>query len=165
MFSAKQILAIVSCIVVVFASVPVALAANENDAKSAIYSAQQQLIRCYQTFADADKAGANKANATELMRLQGILNKASVFLSKANLAFKSGDYDSAQNFATYCQQNLKGFVDAANSLKQSAEQHAYWDFMVNIIGSSVGAVSVVIGGFVVWTFLKRKYPSDGMVVR
>lgn len=165
MFSAKHILVLGFCAIVVFASVPVALAATENDAKSAINSAQQQLTTCYQTFADADKAGASHANATELMRLQGVLNNASVFLSRAHLAFQSGDYNNSEYLATICQQRLSGFVAAANSLKQSAEQHAYWDFMVNIVGSSVGAVAVVIGGFVVWAFLKRKYPSDGSVMR
>jgi hypothetical protein len=165
MLSAKRVLVVLVCAIVVFAFVPSVLAATEGEAKSAINSAQQQLVICYQAFVNADLAGASHANATELMRLQNVLNNASVFLSRADLAFQGGDYDTAQSLATTCQQRLNGFVDAANSLKQSAEQHAYWDFMVNIVGSAVGAVAVVIGGFVAWTFLKRRYASVGSVVR
>jgi hypothetical protein len=165
MFRVKQILIVVFCAIVVFASVPVVFAATEDDAKSAVNSAQQQLTACYQVFADADKAGASHANNTALARLQNVLNNASVFLSRADLAFRSGGYDNAQNFASLCQQNLSGFVDTANSLKQSAEQYAFWDFMVNVVGSSVGAVAVVVGGFAVWVFLKRKYPSSGSGVQ
>jgi len=161
MFLAKHALVVLACVIMVFAFANIAAATTETEAKSAINSAQQQLTSCYQAFADADKAGARNANATELMRLQDILNNASVFVSKADLAFQSGDYDNAQSLAIACQQQLNGFVDAANSLKQSAEQHAYWDFMVNIVGSSVGAVAVFVGGFVVWAFLKRKYAGAG----
>ena len=165
MFSVKRVLVVLICVVVVFAFVHVVAAATEDEAKSAINSAQQQLTTCYQAFADADKAGASNANATALMRLQNVLNNSSVFLSKANLAFQNGNYTDAENYASLCQQGLTGFVDAANSLKQSAEHHAYWDFMVNIVGSSVGVVAVIVAGFLVWAFLERKYASAGGVVR
>jgi hypothetical protein len=165
MFLARRVLVFFTCVIVVFAFVHIVAGATEGEARSAINSAQQQLITCYQAFADADKAGASNANATELMRLQNVLNNASVFLSKADLAFQNGNYTGAGNYASLCQQGLTGFVDAANSLKQSAENHAYWDFMVNVVGSSVGAVAVIVAGFLVWVFLKRKYPSVGGVVQ
>jgi len=165
MFLAKQVLVVLACVIFVFAFVNVAAATTEAEAKSAINSAQQQLITCYQAFADADGAGASRSNAAELMRLQGVLNNASVFLSEANLAFQNKSYDDAVNLAISCQQRLNGFVDAANSLIVSAQQHAFWDFMVNIVGSSVGAVAVIIGGLAAWNFLKRRYTNAGSAAR
>jgi hypothetical protein len=30
------------------------------------------------------------------------------------------------------------------------------DFLVNYVGSSVGAVAIVVGGYAFWVFLKRR---------
>jgi hypothetical protein len=149
---------------VVFAFVNVAVAATtETEAKSAINSAQQQLIACYQAFVNADGAGANSSNSSELMRLQNVLNNASVFLSQANLAFQNKSYDEAVSLAASCQNRLNGFVNAANSLIVSASQYSFWDFALNTLASSIGAVAVVIGGFVIWAFLRRIYVRGGSV--
>jgi hypothetical protein len=51
---------------------------------------------------------------------------------------------------------LEGFNGTADGLKSSASQAGFLDFWVNFVGSAVGAVAVVVGGFLAWLFLKGK---------
>jgi len=129
-------------------------ASSEETAALAITEAEETVASAYEAVLEAEKAGAN---VTDLL---SVLNEAGMLLSKAHLAYAMGDFDSARDFAVWCQGNLTGFVDEAEALKQSAVQKGYWDFTVNVVGSAVGAVAVVVCGFVAWAFLKRKY--DGM---
>lgn len=59
---------------------------------------------------------------------------------------------------------MSGVVVEADDLKEAAMQERYWDFMVNVVGSIVGATAVICGGFVVWFFLKRKYGKARRIV-
>jgi hypothetical protein len=134
---------------------------TQAEAQSAIATAQTELIVCYQAVANASNAGANVTS------LVYVLDQAGGNLSLADLAYKNGDNASAQ---TYANQSLNLLIQndviaRADALKSSASQARFWGFMVNVVGSSVGAVAVVIGGFVVWAFLKRKYLRVGGVVR
>jgi hypothetical protein len=126
-------------------------ASSEETAALAITEAEETVASAYEAVLEAEKAGANVTN------LLNVLNEAGILLSKAHLAYDMGDFDSARDFAVWCKGNLTGFVDEAEALKQSAIQRRYWDFTVNVVGSAVGAVAVVVGGFASWTFLKRKY--------
>ena len=128
-----------------------AFAVDEADAGAAIAVAEDRIVVCYRAVADADEAGAN---VTDLLLT---INEAGDLLSRAKLAYKMGDFDSAVDFAVQNQEKLDGFVVKADALKETAVQKGYWDFMVNVVGSMVGAVVVVCGGFVVWFLLKRKY--------
>jgi len=133
-------------------------AVDEIDAGSAIAVAEERIAVCYQAVADADEAGAN------VTALLAILNEAGLLLSSANLAYKLGDFDSAFNLSLLSQEMLDGFVAEAGVLRENAMQQGYWDFMVNVVGSIVGAAVVVCGGFVVWFLLKRRYEKTGRVV-
>ena len=132
--------------------------ASESDARSSIGVAEGRVVVCYRAVAEAGKAGAN---ATALL---AVMDEAGWLLSRAKLAYKMGDYESAQNFAVQSQGRLNGFVEEADSLRGAALQQRYWDFMVNVVGSIVGTVAVIGGSFVVWFLLKRKYGKAGSVV-
>jgi hypothetical protein len=134
-----------------------AFAATEEEARSAIASAEQNVVACYQAVTEAEKAGANTTG------LLITLNEAGALLSKAHLAFMTGDFDSANSLALQSEGKLDGFVDKANALKENGLQQGHRDFLVNVVGSVVGAVAVVFGGFVVWTFLKKRYAKTGVV--
>lgn len=131
---------------------------SKSDAKSAIVAAEERIVVCYQAVAEADKAGAN------VTALLAVMNEAGWFLSKAKLAYKMGDFDLAGNFAVQSQERLSGFVEGADSLRGTAIQQRYWDFMVNVVGSIIGTVAVVGGSFFVWFLLKRRYGKAGSVV-
>lgn len=128
-----------------------AFAVDETDARSAIAAAEERIVVCYQAVADADKAGANTTS------LLAVLNEAGENLSRAHLAYETGDFDSALNFTLLSQETLNGFSDEANNLRETAIQQQYSDFMVNIVGSIVGTAVVICCSFVVWFFLKRRY--------
>ena len=132
-------------------------AVSETDAKSAIAAAEDKVLTCYEAAAKAEDAGAN---ITELLRF---LNDAGNLLSKAKLAYNNGDFDSAFNFAVQSRDKLKGFVGEAEGLRESAMQANYEDFMFNVVGSGVGAVAVLVGGYIVWVILKRREKPRGGV--
>jgi hypothetical protein len=92
-----------------------------------------------------------------------VLQDAGLLLSKADLALKNGDYDSAYSLANQGKARLDGFIVDANSLKDVAEHSRYLDFTINIVASSAGTVAVVVGSFAVWLWLKKKYGEVGHV--
>ena len=124
---------------------------SETDARSAVAEASQRVNICYSAAAEAAKAGANVSGL--LVALDG----AGGFLSKAELALAKGEFDSASTFAHLSEERLVGFEDVAVGLRDSAEQAGNLDFAFGVVGSSVGAVLVVVLGFLLWPFLKKKY--------
>lgn len=125
--------------------------AGEAEARGAVVAAEEMVVECYEVVGGADEAGAN---VTGLLTR---LNDAGLLLSKASLAYGEGDYDSAYDLAGESLVRLDGFAVEANVLWWNALQARHWDFMVNVVGSAVGAVAVVFGGFFVWFLLKRRY--------
>jgi cobalamin biosynthesis Mg chelatase CobN len=127
------------------------VSANQSDAATAISSAQNTILPCYDAAKAAEAAGAN------ITSLTNTLNEAGSLLSQAQLAYSQGDFDAATNYAAQSQNKLNGFVSQADNLKQAAAQRESRDYLVNFVGSIVGAVAVVVAGFVIWFFLKRRY--------
>lgn len=123
---------------------------TELDARLAIADAEQRIVVCYEAIANADRAGAN--TSTLLLTL----NEAGESLSRAKLAYKIADFDTATNYGLAAQRKLDGFVAEADVLRGTALQQHYWDFMVNVVGSIVGTVVVICGSFVVWIILRKK---------
>lgn len=126
---------------------------GESDARAAVSEAQRRINTCYRAAADAAKASAN---VTDLLAL---LNEAGSSLSMAELALRRGDFDSASTLARLCEEKLVGFEDWAAGLRDSAVNAGNWDFAVNVVGSSIGAVIVLVFGFVVWSLLRKRYPG------
>jgi len=123
---------------------------TEADARLAIVAAENEVVDCYTAVSETEKAGANVTG------LLSILNEAGKLLSKANLAYSIGDFDSAWDFAVSSQEKLDGFLAEADGLRRAAMHERYLDFMVNIAGSIVGAISIICGSFAVWFFLKQR---------
>ena len=135
----------------VFASV---VWADQAGASSAISSARVQIASCVDVAREAEAAGADIAG------LALIVNEAGLLLSQAEFAFSVGDFVGAQGFAFQSQGRLVSFVSDANALRVSAEGAATMDFLVNVVGSIVGTVGVLVGGFGVWRYLSRKNRKD-----
>lgn len=162
MLSRKFVVSALIVLVVAFSvlNVPVRVFADvsETDARSAIVAAQDKLVVCYQAVANASGAGAN---VTGLIQ---VLDQAGGNLSRADLAYNMGSFSSAQSYAVQSLNLLvqSDVVAQADALRDSATQARFWDFMINIVGSLVGAVIVVCGGFVVWTVLKKRDARVGV---
>ncbi len=139
-------------------SFPLSASAQSNsNAAEAISEAQDELIQGYEVARIAESAGAN------ISQLTSKLNSAGLLLSQAKLAYSSGDYGSALSLAAETQNKLdiSFFLLETNSLKSLAEQNRMSDFLLNIVGSVLGTVTVLFGGFSVWVLLKRKYGDKG----
>jgi hypothetical protein len=142
----------------VFASqffTPITLAEVSKDraasAYQAVSKAEENVTSAYQAVSKAEESGANVSGL--LIRL----NEAGWFLSRAQIAYKYGNFDSALKFANQSQEELNGFVVEANVLKARAVNARYWDFTVNVVGSITGSVAVACCSVVVWVLLKRRY--------
>jgi len=127
-----------------------ALCHSQEDARIAIQSAESTGLNCYKAVFEAEKAGADVSSLLE------VLNEAGWLLSRARVAYNNGDFNSAYDYATNCTKMLNGLADKADSLKLEAENARRMDFLVNYVGSSVGAVAIVVGGYAFWVFLKRR---------
>jgi len=140
-------------------SVSIVLAqTSEAEAASALATSENAVFSAYQAVLKAEEAGAN------ISSLLVPLNEAGWFLNHAQIAFKSGDFDSALEYATQCQEELNGFATDADVLKENAIYEHYMDFFVNVAGPIVEAVSVVCVSLIIWFFLKREYGHAGSVV-
>jgi len=137
---------------------PAALAdANKDQAASALASAQDSVASAYQAVSRVEEARANVSSL--LIRL----NEAGSFLARAQLAYQSGNYNSTMEFAAQSQQKLNGFLADVDSLREAAIQEHYVDFMINVVGSTIGSMIVVCLSFLVWSFLKRRLNKDGSI--
>lgn len=132
-----------------------AFGASENEALTAVASAEEKITICYEAFLKADAAGA------EVSVLMTTLNEAGEFLSKAELAYALGDFDSAFDYAIQSEGKLDGFVFNAENLAETAIIENNRGFLVTVGGSAGASLLVVIGGLFVWRWVSRKY--DGAI--
>jgi hypothetical protein len=152
--------AVVLVLMLSVAAVPVRVfaVATADEARLAIDGAQAQIITCYGAVAEAESAGGN------VTELAGVLNDAGALLSLARVAFGRGEFDLALEFSLNCWGKLEGFTDGAVALRDSAARERSLDLMVNVDGSIVGAGAVVVAGWVLWVYLKRKNVKAGSAV-
>jgi len=150
--------AVLACVLLVACAPSLVHGADEHDAGLAVASAESRVVECYNFALDAERAGAD---ISELLR---VLNEAGDLLSKAELAFGVGDYDGAATYAAQCEGRLAGFEVQAQALRDSASWQRQLDLMVNVVGSAAGTVAVLVGGWLVWRYLKRKHAVAGGAV-
>ena len=129
--------------------------AEQSEAETAIASAKQQIVACYQAAKEAEAAGANISSLT------AVLNDAGNLLSKSELAYSKNEFDEARDLAVQTQQRLTNIIPEANALKESAIQQGNMDFLINIVGSIVGFFVVIGAGLAVWFLLKRRSKESG----
>lgn len=130
--------------------------ADQSSAGSDIASAQSKLIQCFDAAKAAENAGANISALTDT------LNDAGFLLSKAELAYSSGDYSGADTLAIQSQNELISFVSTANSLQSNAEQKQNVNFLLDFVVPIASVMAIIVGSFVVWALLKRKYEPAGV---
>ena len=129
--------------------------AEQSIASTAISSANNRLLDCYNAAKEAEAAGAN------ITALATTFNEAGSLLSKAELAYTANDFSASLNLATQSQNKLNNFIEEANTSREAAIQQQNNDFMINIVGSTIGTLAVIIAGFAAWRFLKKQYEKTG----
>jgi hypothetical protein len=130
--------------------------ADQTDAATAIASAKEQILTCYQAAKEAEGAGAN------ITTLVAVLNDAGTLLSRAEFTYSISDFDAARDLAIQSQSTLGGFISEANTSKETATQQRNQDFLINVVGSIIGTFAVLGAGIAAWIFLKRKYETAGV---
>ena len=130
------------------------VAAQQSKSSQAISATQSRLVSCFNAAQAAEAAGAN------ISRLTNTLNDAGVLLSNAQHAYSIGDFDNAQRLAVESQNLLSGFVSEAISLKVDAAQDRNMEFLVNVVGSVVGTILVLVGSIIIWRLIKKKYTNS-----
>jgi hypothetical protein len=133
-----------------FIILPSLVLADQTDAATAISSAKQQIVTCYEAVRAAEVAGANVASLTR------VLSNAGALLSDSELAYSKNDFDTAFNLAVQSREYLSNFVSEANALGYAAFQKQSSDFLINV-GSVVGTFAVVGASVAIWLFLKKRY--------
>jgi hypothetical protein len=128
--------------------------AQQAEASDAITSARSVILDCYTAVKAAESAGAN------ITPLVGALNEAGSLLSQAEYAYSTSDFDTALNLATQSQNSLADFIEDANTLQETATQQQNIDFLINVVGSILGAFAVIAAGMAAWFYLKRKYAEN-----
>lgn len=139
------------CIFLVVPLTAYSFVATEADASVAISEAEQRVNVCFLAVAEAQNIGANTS------QLLSVLEDAGLLLSKADVAFEKGDFDSAYGFAVQSKSRLDGVDVEAGSLRDVARQRNSVDFMFNVVGSSVVTLAVVVVACLVWFLSKRKF--------
>lgn len=149
----RAFLAIIMLLTAMF--LPSVAFAEQSSADSAIASAKQQIVTCYDAAKAAEAAGAN------ITSLTSVLNDAGTLLSQSELAYSKGDFSTAQSLAVQSSQSLANFSSEANGLRDAAAQQRTFEFLVNVVGSITGTIAVIVAGFVVWRFLRKRQPQTG----
>jgi maltodextrin utilization protein YvdJ len=129
--------------------------ADQADATTAIASAKEQILICYQAAKDSEEAGAN------ITALVAVLNDAGTLLSRAEFAYSVSDFDTARDLAVQSRNSLNNFISEANTLKEATTQQQNQDFLINVVGSIIGTFAVIVAGFSAWLFLKKKNETGG----
>lgn len=159
MFAFRSLLVLETLLVLTFlflVFVPCSNAATtQSQAVSALDDAEGAVVSAYSAVSKADAAGANVSDM--LVRL----NEAGDVLTRAQIAYGVGDYDSALELAVLCQEKLRGFVADADVLTGVAVRDSSLDFMANVMGPIVGSVGIVCLSLVAWVYLNRRHGKTG----
>jgi hypothetical protein len=126
-------------------------AVDASEAGEAIRQAERDLTAAYVKVAEAAGVGA------DVSVLLNELNSAGTYLSRANAAFKAGDYDSASVLAADCSNSVKGVASEAENLESYAQGVRSNTIFSAVFVSVFGVVFVIFLGFVGWEFLKRRH--------
>jgi len=132
-------------------SVRVCAAVSEGEARVAIESADARVVVCYKAVVEAEGVGGNVSELT------AVLNEAGGLLSQAKVAYDRKEFDVAFELVSNCTSMLDGFTERAATVRDNGAGERRADFLVNVVGSAVGTVAVVIVGWVLWAYLKKRY--------
>lgn len=126
--------------------------ANDTiETTSIINQAEFGLNSAFMIVAEAQNAGADTAE------LIAKLNLASDFLSKAYLAKRVNDYENASSYAMECIETVEGVNIEADKLKSDAQINQNNIVFLNLLGSFVGLIFLVILGVLCWKGVKKWY--------
>jgi hypothetical protein len=132
-------------------SVPWVSAVNGDMMSLEVAEAEEALVSAYDAVLEAEEAGANVSGLLDK------LNVGSEYLAEASVYVRLGDSESAARLAGLCVEAVDDVEGEAVLLRDEAVKFERADFLARVVGSAVGVVIVVVGGFVLWTVFRRRY--------
>jgi hypothetical protein len=132
-------------------SVPWVSAVDGDVMSLEVAEAEEALILAYDSVLEAEEAGAN---------VSGLLDRLSVggnYLAEAYAYVRLDDFENASRFAGLCSGVVESMRSEAFELRDEAKRLGEADFVVNMIGSVVGVVFVLVFSSVVWLVFRRHY--------
>jgi len=124
---------------------------SETEAASALANAEDAAASAFVVVLEAERAGVNVSEL--LIRL----NDAAEDLSKAEISYRLGDFQTAIVFSGISSETCKAVNADAEELRLEALGPKYMGVWLRMAGSVLGVVIVGIGGFWSWRFFKRRY--------
>jgi hypothetical protein len=140
---------LILCLVI---STPRVLSASNDEARTAVATADGALRAAFESVQDSEKAGANVSG------LISRLNDAGVALTSAETALQMGNYSDSLSNAASCKTLAESIASDAVKLKEESSLAGSWPFLINlfVLPYAVAGVFVVVL-LLVWSRFKRSY--------
>lgn len=150
----KRIHIIVFYIVALFlvtGCVPACFAVDVVEATEAVNQAESSLNLAFEAVSDAHDSGANIKGLLENLIVAGD------FLSEAQIALRSGDYETAISFAAECDDAVEDLAAEANHTMINAERENNDLIILTVAGSGIGLIILLILSLIGWKLLRKRY--------
>ena len=131
--------------------IPACFGIDVVGASEAINQAEMKIALAFSAVADAYNAGADVKELLEKLVVAGD------FLTEANMAFRSGDFETAYSLALNCRSNIENLDTEAEVLMANVYAEKNNLIIWTVTGSFVGLILLVVLGIIGWRFLKRHY--------
>lgn len=147
----KLLMISVCLLFLLLVSIPFAGASNDYAVIVVLTKAEEVSASAYEAILEAEQAGANVSSLLDRLNLAG------AYLAEASVWYRLGDSENASRFADLCNDIVEDVRREALELRDEAKSLEATDFVVTIIGSSVGVIIVVAVCSVVWRVFKRNH--------
>jgi hypothetical protein len=132
-------------------SVPWVSATSKDAGPLEVAEAEEALVLAYEAVWDAEEMGAN---------VSGLLHRLNVggeYLAEAYAYVRLGDSESASHFAGLCSDIVEGVRSEAFELRDETKRLGEANFVVNMVGSVVAVIAVLVFCSIAWIVFKRHY--------
>ena len=134
-------------------------ASSDDLVSVSLTEAEEALASAYEVVLEAEQAGANVSG------LFGRLNLGGEYLAEAFIWYSLGDSESTSRFSGLCYYVATDVRSEAFELRDDVNRLGEADFVLKIIASVVGVIVVVVFCSVAWRVFKRRYLSQGLVLK
>jgi hypothetical protein len=124
---------------------------NEDQAISAINNSEEAIASTYRAVLGVESAGANVSS------LLSTLNIAAELLAKANMSYKTGDFNNATLFANRSLQMVNEVKIETYKTRDLTLNENSQRFIFSLAESAIGVCSVIFFSFVGWRLFKQRY--------
>jgi len=124
---------------------------TKEEAAAALVHSEGTLASAYIAVLEAEELGAN------VSALLSQLNLAGEFLTRANMAYRSGNFDEVSLLANSSRDIGIEVEYEATKLKNSATSEGLQSMISTMILSVVGMAGIILGSYWVRLFLKKRY--------